>query len=324
VDGISVIIPLYNKAAHVGRALESALCQDFHDTEIIVVDDGSVDEGPAVVRSYRDKRLRMIRQANSGPGAARNRGVAESRHPYIAFLDADDEWLDGFLRTSMENLLRHPDCALSITGHYVGEDKRLWPGLEILQVSKGPWRLHSDISPRIMGASLAFIHSAGAVLCRREVVSRFGGFYEKACVYGEDLYLWLQVMLNCRIFREPAPLFWQHTESSELARAGRAIRRHDPVLPFLTCPGPVRASCPPEHKNLLEKYLAYEALCCAHECSSEGNTAIARRLVKDYPLMSCYVWQYAKLRYKIAFPATIPLLQTSKRAMHAAAMVFTS
>jgi len=317
VPGISVVIPLYNKAAYVGRALESVLSQRFQDFEVIVVDDGSTDSGVEIVRSFRDDRLRIIRQANSGPGAARNRGIRNSRHDYIAFLDADDQWLEGFLHISMANLRACPDCVLSVTGHYVGEDKRLWPGLKTLQIAKGPWRPEPSMDPRLMGAALAFMHSAGAVLCRRDILTRFGGFHENACVYGEDLYLWLQVMLNCRIFRDPTPLFWQHTECSELARHGRALNRKQPVMPFLTCPEPIRRACPRDHEGLLERYLAYEALCSAHECATEGNMSVARQLARRYPLMKSHRWQYMKLRYKLAFPATVPFLRRCKRALHA-------
>ncbi len=321
MHSVSVVIPLYNKAEYVGRAIKSVLAQSFQPSEIIVVDDGSTDGGVEAVRGYRDGRLRIVQQTNSGPGAARNRGVAISRCPYIAFLDADDEWLDGFLEASIENLQACPDCVLSVTGHYIGRDKQLWPGLRKLQISRGEWRLQPHTDPRLMGAALAMVHSAGAVLCRREVFARFGGFYEKACIYGEDLYLWLKVILNCIIFRDPTPLFWQHTESSELSLDGRAIHRSQPLMPFLTCPGPIRKSCPPHLKDLLEQYLAYEALCSAHECSTEGNMSAAKYLVKHYPLMKSLGWQYTKLSCKLAFPAAVPLLQRSKRALRSVSSV---
>lgn len=319
VHAVSVVIPLYDKAAWIGRALESVFLQSFQNFEIIVVDDGSTDGGPEIVRSYKDSRLRLLRQANAGPGVARNRGVADSRHSLIAFLDADDEWLDGFLQTSVENLQSCPDCAISVTAHVIGQDKQPWPGLERLGITKGPWRLERDMDHRLVGAALAFIHSAGAVVCRRETIMRFGGFYENGCTYGEDLFLWLQVLLNCRIFRDPTPLFWQHTECSRLAVAGRAVDRTRPVLPFVTFPERILANCPNEHKYLLERYLAYEALVSAHECSSEGNMAVARELMKKYPLMKSFGWQYAKLRYKVAFPSTVPFLQRSKKALGLAA-----
>jgi glycosyltransferase involved in cell wall biosynthesis len=312
---ISVIIPLYNKAACIGRALESVFSQSFQDFEIIVIDDGSTDDGPEIVGSFEDSRLRLIHQANSGPGAARNRGTGESRCDYVAFLDADDEWLPEFLQTSLDNLESSAQCALTVTAHYVGQERQLWPGLDRLNIVKGPWRLPPNMDASVMGAALAFIHSAGAVLCRRSVLGRFGGFYENDCVYGEDLYLWLQVMLNYPIFRDPTPLFRQHTEDSDLVLAGQAADGTLPVMPFLTSPEPIRVNCPPQYKTLLERYLAYEALCSAHKCATAGNLAAARYLAREYPLMKRHRVQYAKLRYKLALPATVPFLQKLRRTL---------
>src|SRR5437762_2348532 len=89
---ISIIIPLFDKSAYIERALASIAAQTFDDYEVIVVDDGSRDDGPAKVRDWNDARVRLIQQPNAGPGAARNRGIAEARADWLAFLDADDEW----------------------------------------------------------------------------------------------------------------------------------------------------------------------------------------------------------------------------------------
>ena len=94
----SVIIPLYNKGQTIVDTVQSVLLQDFADFEIIIVDDGSVDDGPEKVdRCFDDPRIRMIRQENSGEGAARNTGIYAARYDFIAPLDADDEWLPGYL-----------------------------------------------------------------------------------------------------------------------------------------------------------------------------------------------------------------------------------
>jgi glycosyltransferase involved in cell wall biosynthesis len=97
---VSVVIPLYNKAATIARAIDSAIRQEAVEVEVVVVDDGSSDGSPEIAARY-GKRITLVRQPNAGPSAARNRGVAVSRHPVVAFLDADDEYLPGCLAAHM-------------------------------------------------------------------------------------------------------------------------------------------------------------------------------------------------------------------------------
>src|SRR5712692_9736802 len=101
---VSIVVPLYNKAPYVRRALDSIAAQTFSDFEVIVVDDGSTDDGPSVVANYGDSRVRLVRQPNAGPGAARNAGLAQTQGELIAFLDADDEWLPTYLEESVRQL----------------------------------------------------------------------------------------------------------------------------------------------------------------------------------------------------------------------------
>ena len=120
---VSVTIPLYNKGEYIERSLESVFAQTFGDYEVIVVDDGSTDNGAEIVKQFRDSRLRVIRQANAGPGAARNRGIDESSSRYLAFLDADDEWMPRFLEKSIDILRENPDCDLTASSYYLGKEK---------------------------------------------------------------------------------------------------------------------------------------------------------------------------------------------------------
>ena len=89
----SVIIPTYNRADVLSRAIESVLEQSYQDFELIIVDDGSTDGTESVVHQYDDDRLIYITQSNAGANAARNRGIKAATGEYIAFLDSDDEFL---------------------------------------------------------------------------------------------------------------------------------------------------------------------------------------------------------------------------------------
>lgn len=93
VPSLSVILPTYNRATLLPRAIHSVLDQSYRDLELIVVDDCSTDETEELLSSIRDNRLRVIRQSiNSGPSAARNAGIRASKGRYVAFQDSDDEW----------------------------------------------------------------------------------------------------------------------------------------------------------------------------------------------------------------------------------------
>jgi glycosyltransferase involved in cell wall biosynthesis len=110
---ISVVMPVYNRAAIVERAIASVLAQDHDDFELIVVDDGSSDRTPDIVEAISDPRLKFVRLAtNAGGNAARNRGIAEARAPLITFLDSDDRFLPHKLRFVVETFREKPSLDL--------------------------------------------------------------------------------------------------------------------------------------------------------------------------------------------------------------------
>jgi glycosyltransferase involved in cell wall biosynthesis len=104
---ISLIIPIYNGAQHLPAALASARAQTRPPDEIIVVDDGSTDDSAALARAQPD--VRLLTQANAGPGAARNAGLAAAQGGLLAFLDQDDEWLPEKLARQLDCLQAHPE-----------------------------------------------------------------------------------------------------------------------------------------------------------------------------------------------------------------------
>ncbi|MBV9904900.1 MAG: glycosyltransferase family 2 protein [Alphaproteobacteria bacterium] len=100
----SVVIPVYNRAHLLVGALESVLAQTEQDFEIVVVDDGSTDDPKAVIDAFADRRIRYIRRANGGGGAARNTGLDEVRGDFVAMLDSDDAFLPNHLATQRKLL----------------------------------------------------------------------------------------------------------------------------------------------------------------------------------------------------------------------------
>jgi glycosyltransferase involved in cell wall biosynthesis len=111
---VSVVIPTFNRAHIVTRAIDSVLAQTYCPCEILVVDDGSSDNTADVLQSYAD-RIVYIRQKNSGPAAARNRGIRESKGEFIAFLDSDDVWLGTKIErqaTLLQRAGQHVPCCL--------------------------------------------------------------------------------------------------------------------------------------------------------------------------------------------------------------------
>ena len=109
---ISVVIPMHNRARTISAAITSVLQQSMHDCEIIVVDDGSTDDGRQCVMSLDDARIRYVYQPHSGANSARNHGIDLARGRYVALLDSDDRFLQGHLERSLAALSRAPEAVV--------------------------------------------------------------------------------------------------------------------------------------------------------------------------------------------------------------------
>jgi hypothetical protein len=313
MQSVSVIIPLYNKGPFIGRALQSVVSQSFGDFEVIVVDDGSTDAGPEVVRNHPDGRVRLVRQDNAGPGAARNRGVAESKSAFLSFLDADDEWMPDFLLTCLRALEENSGCDVAAASHFRGAKRQdMTDAFRHYGMTDGPWRLSRDISDSQLRRAVYIMHSSGT-LARRHVIERYGGFYDRNhCVLGEDYFLWLQVMLHHAIYRILRPMWWFHTEASGLAGT---VRQRQSIQPFLSDAGTIRGRCPVELSDTLERWLAMSALETAHECAAAGDGLMVHELGSMFPRMKDYHWEYFKLRLKSHVPQLIPLVRFVRQGL---------
>lgn len=255
---VSIVVPLYNKGKYVLRALASIGGQSRTDFEVLVVDDGSTDGGGELAARYPDRRFRVLRQANAGPGAARNRGLAEASAELVAFLDADDEWLPDYLERSLALLEAcGPDVATVTSGYFdVPPNVSREPLWRRRGITGGIQRVDPATPVRQLVHRLAYM-SPCSTLARAAVVRRWGGFYSRdGCRYGEDALLWLKVLLNETVCFEMRPLARFYRNRSSLSANYTGPR---PVEPFLQHPEDVAAACPTVLDPLLRRFLATRA-----------------------------------------------------------------
>ena len=284
---VSIIVPLFNKAPHVKRALDSILAQTYGDFEVIVVDDGSTDEGPRIVEDYGDARIRLVRQNNFGPGAARNRGLNEAQGELVAFLDADDEWLPDYLAQSVRLMDGYGPGVAAITSGYIEypagvSREQMWRARGL---TDGVMRVTTETSPRLVIALLAYM-SPCTTLARVEAVRQWGGFFEQAhCRYGEDANLWLKVLLNEEVAVNLRPMTRIHFEASGATQTRRSLR---PIEPFLMDSKEIEAATPADLVELRSQVLAIRALKTACVLGYWGRWREARDLVKRFQVSGAW------------------------------------
>jgi hypothetical protein len=276
---VSVVVPLFNKACYIERALRSISAQTLSDFEVIVVDDGSTDGGDRIAEGYADPRFRVVRQPNSGPGAARNRGAAEARSPYLAFLDADDAWRPAFLETGVRILDDHPS-AVSVSGAWIEFPKGIPAGpiWSRRGIAEGLHRVTPATPASVLDAMVAFMHPC-ATLIRADMMRRWGGFQEAGCRFAEDGMLWLKLLLNCPVYFHLQPLMEFHREASGLSGNYAGVR---PIEPYLAAPDALGDACPGELSALLDRFYARRACKTACMLSYWGEWRRARQLLRRF------------------------------------------
>ncbi len=192
---ISIVIPLYNKREYISRAVSSVLNQNVGNFELIIIDDGSQDDGKSIVQAINDKRIRIVCQSNQGVSSARNRGIAESNSDLIAFLDADDEWLPGFLKSILSLREKYPTVGAYGTSYQikVRQGKTYHPKFD--GIPQG-WE---GLVPSYFRASLgSHLLSSSSVAIPKRIFQEIGVFHVNKKL-GEDLDMWLRIALKYQI-----------------------------------------------------------------------------------------------------------------------------
>ena len=183
---VSVIIPCYNHAHYLPVALNSVLAQTCTDWEAIIVDDGSTDNTRAVAAQFTDPRIHYLHQENQGLSAARNAGIRAAQGPYLAFLDADDEWASSFLERSI-NIMRvqEQEVAGVVTGNLFID-----PEGNALPRAGGQGVTLQQFPIRLLEGGFFPVHSA---LVRTDCVQE-AGLFDEGLTSLEDWDLWLRIV----------------------------------------------------------------------------------------------------------------------------------
>ncbi len=194
---ISVIIPTYNRASTLRRALDSVLAQSYQNIEIIVVDDGSTDKTRELLLEY--KNIQVIEISNHGVSFARNRGIEMARGFYIAFLDSDDEWLPDKIQDQIDYLALHNEF---VWVH--GDELWIRDGVRVNQMKKHKKGGGDQFIPSLNLCVIA----PSAVMIKREILLE--EMFREDFPVCEDYDLWLRLTCKYPIAFVEKPLVKKH------------------------------------------------------------------------------------------------------------------
>ncbi|MBM4273386.1 MAG: glycosyltransferase family 2 protein [Deltaproteobacteria bacterium] len=297
MSSISIIIPLYNKALFIERAIASVLRQTVEKFEAVVVDDGSTDGSGEVAENIKDPRLRIIRQENRGEGAARNRGIAAAQGDLIAFLDADDAWEPGFLAEIRHLREKFPQAGAFATAYAIisPQGKKEIPVFHTL-----PPDMKAGLIQDYFRQAYEIPVCASSAAVPKKVLEEIGGF-PVGVPAGADLVTWLKIALRYRIAwsRECLACYYKNVGD----RAARLkCESQAPVISQVARQAIAAGAVSPEQLEDLQEYAAFFDVITAVHCLGLGNKEMARYLLE----LSRGTKKFARIWWACRIIASIP------------------
>lgn len=214
----SVIMPLYNKAPYVAKAIQSVLAQSYLDYELIVIDDGSKDDSYTIARDNIDGcgNCHLYKQDNAGVSMARNNAVALSQGQYLCFLDADDWWVPSFLDEMAKLINNYPDAGAYGTNYTIVNETNHKTRVAQVGVEEGFKEGYINYC-RVYAKTMYMPLWTGAVCMPRTIFDEMGGF-PKGIKLGEDFMLWIRVALKYNVAFLNKPLAYYNQDVDAVNR----------------------------------------------------------------------------------------------------------
>lgn len=210
----SIIIPVYNKEEGIKQSIQSVLSQALVDFEVIVVNDGSTDSSMSIIESLSDNRFRIITQENSGPSAARNRGICEASGDFTIFLDADDELLPDALNTIWNDVQRYQCYDVFCFNHMIEQNGRIFKRAKFYPTGV-VWNNYRAWFFNML------IPCQGCVVIRTSVLKKYR--YPENLRRWEDASFMFDLMRNNKVVRLTESSFVYHRSLSEGMFARKSI-----------------------------------------------------------------------------------------------------
>lgn len=274
----SVIIPLYNKAPYVAKAIASVLSQTFTDFELVIVDDGSKDNSAQIAEKTIEGRdnCRLIRQENVGVSVARNNGVALSQGDYLCFLDADDWWASTFLEELSKLIDEFPDAGIYGTGYTIVNETRHKTRVSPIGVESGFDKGYINYC-QVYAKTLVMPLTSISVAIPRLVFNEMKGF-PKGIKLGEDFLLWIRIASKYKVAFLNKPLAYYNQDVDAANRGvGRLHKPEEHMLwnvDFLA----EEEKTNPDYKQLIDNLRTYGLL--PYYLSKEYHEAAKQELKK--------------------------------------------
>ena len=257
----SVIMPLFNKAPYVAKAIGSVLAQTFGDFELVIVDDGSKDDSVenALVAIEGKENCRLIRQQNMGVSMARNNGVAASQGDFLCFLDADDWWEPTFLEEMDKFITDYPNAGIYGANYTIVNDTRHKTRIASVGVDNGFDEGYINYC-QVYAKTMYMPLWTGAVCVPRMVFDEMQGF-PQGIKLGEDFLLWIRIAKCHKVAFLNKPLAY-YNQDVEATSKGVKHRGYEPdsFMTFYFDQFEEAEKTNPDLKILLDRLRVYSLL----------------------------------------------------------------